>query len=180
MQPDVNISSLQIRLQPGQGRAPLEPVVERLSVDLSSEAFRKIVEQAVRMFANRLPLDVDLGTVQLIAGGAEIVTRVKRSILKADLRVRLGFSVHDGHAFRIRVSDLDAPAWVPTQLVLDQGVNYATTREGFSRVDGDNRAIDVNPEVILAATGLPMTLAQPGSWQIAPVAGSVNVSYSST
>lgn len=180
MQSEIQISDVRLRLEPGQGQSPFTPLVESLFIEITSAAFKKIVEQSVMLFADRLPVEIELGSVRLVDGGAEIVTKVKRSILKAELRARLGFATQDAETIRIRVVELEAPAWVPTQFVLDHGMNYASTRPGFSRVAGDDRAIDIKPAIVLSGTGIPLELAGPGTWTIDPSANSLGVGYSST
>lgn len=177
MQPDVQITNICLCLDPGQGRVPFEPLVESLSVELSSDAFAKIMRQGVRMAAGRAPVDVEIGSARLVTGGAEIVAKVKRSILKADLRARLAFESADGKAIRVRIAELDAPAWVPTAMVLEQAMAMAANRPGFSRVPGDGRAIDVDPAAVLASRGIPAKLAQPGVWSVQAAADTLAVDY---
>ncbi len=180
MQSDIQISDVRLRLDPGQGKMPFEPLIESLSIEITSNAFKKIAEQAVLQFADRLPVEITLSSVRLIAGGAEIVARVKRSILKAELRAVLGFSVQKEETVRVRVSELDAPAWVPAQFVLDHGMTFASARPGFSRVPGDDRAIDLKPAVVLAGAGAPVKLGEPGAWTIDSNADLLRVGYSSS
>lgn len=178
MQSDVQISDVRLRLDPRDGRVPFEPLVERLSLDLSSAAFETILRTGLVLMADRLPVEVALDSARLVDGGAEIVVKVKRSILKADLRVRLAFSVQDPSTIRVRIAELDAPAWVPTQFVLEQALNVAAAKPGFSRVPGDERAVDVNPATVIASRGIPLKLATPGAWSVDPTAQTLSVSYS--
>ena len=46
-------------------------------------------------------------------------------------------------------------------------------------VRGDDRAIDVNPAIVLTGAGIPVKLAEPGSWAIDSSSASIKVSYSS-
>ena len=156
---------------------PVTPAVEHLNLEVTTAAFTKIVEQAVRSMGGRLPVEVELGTVRLVDGGAEIVAKVKRSILKAELRARIGISISDPSTIRIRIDELDAPAWVPVQFVLDHGVNYATSRPGFSRVSGDAKAIDVKPAEVVTAANVPVSFAQPGAWSVKPTAASLTAHF---
>jgi hypothetical protein len=179
MQSDLTVSDLQVRLLPGKGSIPIEPLVERLSLELSTAAFQKIVEQGARLAAGKLPVEIELNSARLVDGGAEIVARAKRSILKADLSAKLTFAVVDGKAIRVRVAELDAPGWVPTQMVLAHGMNVAAARPGFTKVEGDDRAIDVDPRVILTSAGLPLAIAEDGLWSLNPTASALGVSFSS-
>lgn len=177
MQSDLQITDVRLRLDPRQGRVPFEPLVEQLSLDLSSDAFAKIVQAGLVLMADRLPVEVALGSARLVDGGAEIVAKVKRSILKADLRVRLEFLVHDPSTIRVRIAELDAPAWVPTQFVIENAMNVAAARPGFARVPGDERAVDVNPATVIAGRGIPLKLATPGAWSVKPTAQTLSVGY---
>ena len=57
---DLAIENLQVRLDPGDGRAPLVPAVTALGLSLSSEAFAKLVRAALGAAAGRLPVEVEL------------------------------------------------------------------------------------------------------------------------
>jgi hypothetical protein len=177
MQSDVQISDVRLALAPRPGRVPFEPQIESLNLALSSTAFLKIVQQGVKMAAGRAPVDVELSSARLVDGGAEIVTKVKRSILKADLRVRLAFESTGGETIRVRIAELDAPAWIPSSFVLDQAMGMAAGKPGLARVAGDDRAIDVDPAAILASRGIPASFAKPGVWSVDPKAEAVGVSY---
>lgn len=177
MPSDVQITNVRMRLEPGTGNLPFEPLVESLAVELSPDAFLKIVQQGLRMVAGRAPVEIELVSARLIEGGAEIVAKAKKSILKADLRARLAFSAPDGSAIRVKIAELDAPKWVPVDLVLNQGMTMATNRPGFKRVAGDERAVDVDPAAVLQSQGVPAKLAQPGVWAINPTATALSVDY---
>jgi hypothetical protein len=177
MQPDLSISDLRLRLNPRQGRLPFEPLVESLDLQLSSDAFLKIVQTGLLMMADRLPVQVELTSARLVDGGAEIVMKVRRSILKADLRVRLAFFVRDPETIRVQIAEFDGPAWVPAQFVIDQGMNVAAARPGFSRAQDDDRAIDVSPAAVIASRGIPMKLATPGAWSVEPTAEALTVTF---
>jgi hypothetical protein len=178
MQSDVQITDVRLQLNQGEGRIPFEPLVEHLALELSSVAFDKIVRRAIVLFSGRLPVEIEIGSARIVNGDAEVVAKVKRSILKADLRARLTFATPDAETIRVRVAELDAPAWVPTQMVLDHGLTMATDRPGISKVTGDGRAVDLKPAIVLAQYGLPVKLATPGAWSISPAASSIGVGYS--
>jgi hypothetical protein len=180
MQSDIQISDVRLRLDPREGRIPFQPLVEGLQLELSPDAFSKIVQIVLGLVASRLPVEVELGSARLIDGGAEIVAKVKRSILKAELRVRLALLVQNPETIRVRIDELDAPAWVPTQLVLDNAMRVAAAQPGFTRVPDDDRAVDVNPAAVIASRGIPMKLATPGFWSISATAQSLGIGYVAT
>lgn len=177
MDSELHLSEMGIRLDEGDAQHPATPVLERFKIAIAPAAFAKIVQQAVWFAAERAPVQVDLASARLVDGGAEIVIHVKRSILKAQLRIRLGFTIPDTATIRVRAVEVDAPAWVPAQFVIDHGLTLAVARPGFSRVADDPRAIDLNPAVMLSARGLPLALGQPGAWEIDSAAGSLKIGY---
>jgi hypothetical protein len=180
MQSDVVITDVQLRLQPGQGKLAFEPLVDQLALALSSDAFEKIAQTGLHMMAGRLPVEVTLSSATLTNGGAEIVAKVKKSILKADVRVRLEFAVHDPATIRVRIADLDGPAWIPTQFVIENAMTVASAKPGFSRVPGDDRAVDVNPAAVIASRGIPLKLSAPGAWSIDTDPSALSVRYAAT
>jgi hypothetical protein len=129
------------------------------------------------VIARRAPVELELASARLVESGAEVLIRVKRSILKAELRIRLSFTTPDAVTIRIKAVELDAPAWVPAQFVIDHGMTLACSRPGLARVVDDPRAIDIDPAAVLAARGLPLTLAKPGGWTIDPTAESLKIRY---
>jgi hypothetical protein len=177
MYSDVIINNVRLRLDPGHGNMPFEPLVETLSIEISADAFRKIVVEGIRKVGDRVPVEIELGSVRLLDGGAEIVMKVKRSILRAELRIRLAFSAIDPETIRVQVAELDAPAWVPTQFVIEHGMTYASSREGFTRVAGVDSAVDINPATILASRGIPVNLAKPGAWSMETTPQSILVGF---
>jgi len=177
MHSDIEITDVQVRLEPGQGRVAYQPLVERLAVSITSGAFSKLAQTALGVMGPRLPVDVELSSAELTEGGAEVVAKVKKSILKADLRVRLAFSIQDPATIRVRIAELDGPAWIPTQFVLENALNVAAARPGFTRVPEDDRAVDVNPAAVIASRGIPLRLASPGAWRIDPTASEITIGY---
>jgi hypothetical protein len=175
--PDIAITDIQLRLEPGQGRVAFQPLVERLRLGITSDAFGKVALTGLGLIAARLPVDLELTSARLVDGGAELVARVKKSFLKADLRVLLAFSVVDPATVRVRIADLEGPAWIPTQFVIENAMSVAESKPGFARVPDDDRAIDVNPAVVIASRGVPLTLATPGAWSIDATAAVLQVAY---
>ena len=174
---DIEITDIRLRLEPGNGRVAFQPLVERLRVGITSDAFGKIVQTGMELMAGRLPMEVELTSAQLVDGGAELVARVKKSFLKADLRVRLAFSVVDPTTVRVRIAELDGPAWIPTQFVIENAMSVAAAKPGFTRVPDDDRAIDVDPAAVIASRGIPLTLATPGAWSIDAADAALTVAY---
>jgi hypothetical protein len=180
MRTDLEITDVSLRLEPAAGRLPFIPLVESATVRISPSAFEKMVRTALTMVADRVPVELSLSSAGLLDGGAEIVARVKRSILKADVTVRLAFVAVAHDTIRVKVAGIDAPAWVPTQFVIEQGLAVVSNRPGFSRAEGESSAIDVKPAEVLARRGLPVKLAEPGRWSVDPRASQLVVSFAAT
>jgi hypothetical protein len=176
---DLAITNLHVRLEPGDGRAPLLPAVTTLGLSLSSDAFAKIIRAGLGMAAgkNKLPVDVELTDARLVPGGAEITARAKKSILKADVRARLDLGVENPAAIRIRIAELDGPAWLPVQMVIANAIGAMAARPGFSRVPGDDRAVDFDPAALLDGFGLPLRLVSPGAWSVEAADQQLRLSY---
>lgn len=179
MQPDIQINDLQLRLDPATGRIPFSPLVTSMHVDISQGAFEKAVRAAVVMAGDRVPVDLTLASANLVNGGAEIVARVKRSILKADVKAHLEFTAISDDTIRVRVAKIDAPAWVPTQFVIEQGMGVVAAKAGFARAADDPSALDVKPADVLARRGIPVKLAAPGSWSIDTAPDQMRVRFAS-
>ena len=176
---DITLSDLHVELAPGTDGLPFTPSLGQFSAGLSAEAFSKIVEAGIEMVKSRLPVDVQFVGSRLTNGGAEVTARVKRSVLKAEIRALLELSSPSANLIRIRFGDIAGPAWVPVGMVIEKAIERATARPGVTRAVDDPRAVDVDPVIILKALNLPLTLAQPGTWSVAPTPEAINVGYSS-
>lgn len=179
MLPDITLSDLKIQLAPGAGALPFTPAVESFAAGLSAAAFARIVEAGLAMVKSRLPVDVQFVGSQLTATGAEVTVRVKRSVLKAEIRAAIELSTPKPDVIRIRFGEIAGPAWVPGGMVVEKAIEKAVARPGVTRAADDPRAVDTDPTVILKAFNLPVTLVQPGAWTIESNPAAVNLSYSS-
>lgn len=179
MHSEVQISDVHLRLDPRQGNLPFEPLVESMRIAISPAGFEKIVRAGMARIAGKVPAEIELGSARLTDGGAEIIAKAKRSILKAEITVRLSFSAPNPDAIRVRIENLDAPAWMPTSFILDMGMGMLAGKTGLSRVPDDDRAFEVDPALILASRGIPAKLAQPGRWSVDPRASALEVAFES-
>ena len=59
-------------------------------------------------------------------------------------------------------------------------MSVAAAKPGFTRVAGDDLAIDVNPATVIASRGVPLTLATPGAWSIDATAAVLQVAYAAS
>jgi len=177
MLPDVALSNLHVQLAPGSGALPFTPSIDRFSAGLSAAAFAKIVETGIGMVQSRLPVDVQFVGSRLTDLGAEVTARVKRSVLKAEIRATLELSTPGPDRIRVRFGEIAGPAWVPAGMVIEKAIEKAAARPGVTRAADDPRAVDVDPLVILKTLNLPVALAQPGAWTVTPTPEAINVSF---
>ena len=178
MLPDVALSDLHVQLAPGSGALPFTPSVNQFSASLSADAFAKIVEAGIAMVQSRLPVEVHYVSSRLTGAGAEVTARVKRSVLKAEIRATLELSTPNPNLIRVRFGEIAGPAWVPAGMVIEKAIEKASARPGVTRAADDPRAVDIDPLVILKALNLPVTLAQPGAWTVAPSPEAIKVGFS--
>lgn len=175
---DISLTDLRVELTPGSGDVPFIPAVHQFSAGLSAAALGKIVQAGIAMVQSRLPVDVQYAGSQLSNTGAEVTARVKRSVLKADIRAQFELSTPTPNAIRVRFANISGPAWVPAGMVIDKAIEKAVAQPGVTRATDDPRAVDVDPKAIMAAFQLPVVLAEPGAWTVNPTPESINVAFS--
>lgn len=174
-EPDLHISDLAVTLEPGPPEAPLQPLVHRLGLQLSDVGFAKVIGALVAIADQRAPVDITLASCRLVPDGAELSARAGKGILRATLTTTIATSVVGGKEIRCELTDLQVPAWVPVDRLLERAIGSAGI-EGL-RLDPDNpRAILVDPAVILASQGLPAHLA-PGAWSLDITSAVLNLGF---
>lgn len=176
---DITLSDVRVDLTPGAGELPFIPAVRQFSAGLSAEAFAKIVQTGILMVQNRLPVEVHYLGSQLTETGAEVTARVKRSVLKAEIRARLELSTPTPDAIRLRFAEIAGPPWVPVSMVIDKAIEKAVARPGVTRAGDDPRAVDIDPRAILDYLHLPVALAEPGAWSLTSAPDAINLAFAS-
>jgi hypothetical protein len=175
---DISLSDLNIQLAPISGPVPFIPTVHGFSAGLSAEAFAKIVQTGMALVQSRLPVEAHYVGARLTETGAEVTARVKKSVLKAEIRARLEVSTPTPHSIRIRFGEIAGPAWVPAGMVIEKAIEKASAQPGVRRAADDPRAVDLDPQAILRAMHVPAAFAENGAWTIAPSPEAVHVSFS--
>lgn len=178
MLPDIALSDLSIQLAPISGPVPFIPTIDGFSAGLSAEAFAKVVQTGMALLQSRLPVEAQYVGSQLTETGAEVTARVKKSVLKAEIRARLEVSTPTPQSIRIRFGEIAGPAWVPVGMVIEKAIEKASAQPGVRRAADDPRAVDLDPRAILSAMNVPVALAETGAWTITPSPEAVHVSFS--
>lgn len=177
MTTDFRIHDLQLALKPGAGKPPFTAVVQTLRAELPPEGLDTIVREGLRAAAPKLPMDVEIRETRLVPGGLQISARAKRSLLKADLVATVHISSPDGKVIRVRLAQMDAPVWVPVKLVVDQAIQMAAARFGLRPVAGDDRAVDLDPVLLMRTAGVPMTFDDLGVWSVDATAAGLSMIF---
>ncbi len=179
MTSDVQLDAIQIRLDPGNGRFPLTPILQSIRAVLSPTAVEKLCRIAVKLADARAPLDLELLGSELTDGGAIVRARAKKGLLRADIQARIGIASVGPRAVRVTLQQLDAPVWVPANYVLEHAFAIAAARPGITRVDGETNALDIDPEAMLDQFELPALIQRPGAWSVQPTTRSIALHYQS-
>lgn len=159
---DIRLTDFDLALERGSaGR--IEPVVQGLRAAISADGLRLLTQELIDEARRRAPIGLTLKDVQVADNGVALVLRVEKSIFRSDLATRLVLSAPDGEALRVELADLEMPAWVPLDVLLDEAVKRGG---GALRRDaGNRRALLLDPAALLTRFGVPGRFA-PGHWAV--------------
>jgi hypothetical protein len=158
----IQLTDFDVSLERGSaGR--LQPVVQGLRVQITAEGLRELTQGLVDEADRRAPVGLALKDVRVDANGVDLVLRIEKSIFRSDLSTRLALSAPGGDVLRVELTNVDVPAWVPLDVLLDEAVKRGG---GAVRRDpGHQRAILVDPAALLTRAGVPGRFA-PGRWDV--------------
>jgi hypothetical protein len=162
--PHLELTDFDVSLERGDGRMPLQPVVQRLRVRLSPAGLAALMQSLIDEAARRAPVGLALKDIRVGPDGIFLRLRVEKSILRSDLATRLALSAPGGNVLRVALTELDMPAWIPLDLLLDEAVKRGGS--ALRRDPGDRRALLLDPAALLARFGVPGRFA-PGEWDVA-------------
>lgn len=160
---DLQLTDFDVSLEPGDAAHPLRPVVRGLRMRISASGLQTLLHGLAAEADRRAPIGVRLDNVGISAEGIDLALRMQKGIFGGDLATRLVLSTPTGKELRVELTRVEAPAWVPLDMLLDEA---ARRGDGAVRRDpGNNRALLLDPARLLAWAGLPARLA-PGLWRV--------------
>jgi hypothetical protein len=170
----MQLTDLDISLEPGDARYPMRPVVRGLRLRVSDRGLTQLAQALVDEADRRAPVGMQLKDVRVGPQGIELFLRMAKSIFSSDLSTRLVLSAPGGNELRVELTDTDMPAWVPLDMLLDE----ATKRggDGVRRDPGNPRALLLDPAALLARGGVPGRFA-PGRWAVTTSADGLDLSF---
>ena len=170
----LQLSELDIALEPGSGGQPLRPLVQGLRLHVSDQGLRELMQALVAEADRRAPLDVRLTDLMVGPEGIDLVLRIEKSILRGDLSTRLVLSAPGGEALRVELTNSNVPAWVPLEMLLEEAVKRSG---GAVRRDPAHRgALLLDPATLLARAGVPARFA-PGRWDVATSPAGIDLTF---
>jgi hypothetical protein len=169
----IQLSDFDVSLERGSaGR--LQPVVQGLRLRISERGLASLMEGLVAEADRRAPVGITLSDARVGPRGIELFLRVEKSIFRGDVSTRLVLSAPGGDALRVELTDTQVPAWVPLDVLLDEGVKRSG---GAVRRDPGNRsALLLDPAALLALLGVPGRFA-PGYWDVATSGEGIALSF---
>lgn len=169
----IQLSNFDVSLERGSG-GRLQPVVQGLQAKVTDEGLRELVQGLVDEADRRAPVGLSLKSVSAGPAGIDLRLRIEKSIFRADLATRLVLSAPGGQLLRVELTDVEAPAWAPLDVMLDEAVKRSG---GAVRRDpGNNRALLLDPVALLARLGVPGRFA-PGRWDVATSSEGIELSF---
>lgn len=141
----------------------LQPVVQGLRAFLTADGLQALAGELVREADRRAPVGLTLKEILVGQGGVYLALRLQKSILRGELATRLELSAPGGEVLRLEFAEVDMPAWVPLDLLLDEAVKRGG--RAVQRDPGNRRALLLDPAALLTRFGVPGRFA-PGTWQV--------------
>jgi hypothetical protein len=160
----MQLTDLDISLEPGTAQHPIRPVVQGLRLRVSPRGLQALMQTLVDEADRRAPVGITLKGVQVGPQGIELFARMTKSIFSSDLATRLVLSAPGGKELRVELADTNMPAWVPLDMLLDEAARRGG--DGVRRDPGNRSALLLDPAALLARAGVPGRFA-PGRWDVA-------------
>jgi hypothetical protein len=170
----MQLTDLDISLEPGDARYPMRPVVRGLRLRVSDRGLTQLAQALVDEADRRAPVGMQLKGVRVGPQGIELFLRMAKSIFSSDLSTRLVLSAPGGTELRVELTDTDMPAWVPLDMLLDEAAKRGG--DGVRRDPGNQRALLLDPAALLVRGGVPGRFA-PGRWTVTTSADGLDLSF---
>lgn len=159
----IQLSDFAITLEPGPDSRP-QALIRSLRVRVTQAGLEALVQGMVAEADRKAPVGLSLKHVAASAAGIDVVLRIEKSIFRSDLSTRLVFTAPGGTLLRVNLTELEMPAWVPFDPLLDEAIKRAG---GAVRRDpGAQRAFLLDPAELLTRFGVPGRFG-PGEWAVA-------------
>jgi hypothetical protein len=169
----IQLSDFAISMEPGLVGRP-QAVVKSLQVRVTQPGLEALLQGAVAEADRKAPVGLSLKHVAASAAGVDVVLRIEKSIFRSDLSTRLVFSAPGGTLLRVDLTELEMPAWVPFDPLLDEAIKRAG---GAVRRDPNaTRALLLDPAELLARFGVPGRFG-PGEWAVATSDAGIELAF---
>ena len=170
----MQLTDLDISLEPGDAQYPLRSVVHGLRLRVSDRGLDRLAQALIDEADRRAPVGMQLKGVRVGPQGIELFMRMAKTIFSSDLSTRLVLSAPGGNELRVELTDTDVPAWVPLDMLLDEAAKRGG--DGVRRDPGNQRALLLDPAALLARGGLPGRFA-PGRWDVTTSADGFDLTF---
>jgi hypothetical protein len=159
----IQLTDVEISLEPGDIRHPLRPVVQGLRLRISERGLQRLAQGLVDEADRRAPVGMDLLGLRIGPQGIDLDLKVAKGFFGSNLSTRLSLSAPGGQELRVALTDTGLPVWIPLDALLEEVVKRGG---GAVRRDPEHRrALLLNPAALLARFGVPGRFA-PGRWDV--------------
>ncbi|MFT4039812.1 MAG: hypothetical protein QM692_16665 [Thermomicrobiales bacterium] len=171
--PHLQISDFGLSLEVGPAGTP-QPVVQTLQARLSPAGLHFLAEGGIAEAGRRAPVGMQLQSIAVNDAGIDVKVRISKSIIKGELGTRLALSAPGGQLLRVELTNVEMPAWVPLDLVLEAAVKRSNGL--VQRDPANSRALLLNPATLLSSFGVPARFA-PGKWAVATSTDGIDLGF---
>ncbi len=169
----IQLSDFAISLEPGPGSRP-RALIRSLRVRVTQSGLEALLQGMVSEADRKAPVGLSLKHVGASAAGVDVALRIEKSIFRGDLSTRLVFTAPGGTLLRVDLTELEMPAWVPFDPLLDEAIKRAG---GAVRRDPRaKRALLLDPAEVLTRFGVPGRFG-PGQWDVATSDAGIDLAF---
>jgi hypothetical protein len=182
---EITVRNLCIDLERGTEKVPLAPIVRGLEAEITDAALSKAIRAILSIAAERLPVEMTFESAVFMPTGADVtVTAGPNRYLRAKAKADIGIAAETSDQIVVSIRDIRAMGRLPiesfTAPLIDKALAKASRFAGVTRVPGETNALAIEPNVLLAAYGVPARFDPAGQWTVRTDAGALTARFDSS
>lgn len=183
-QHDIQITEMSMDMNPHGGKIPVSMTVASLAAVLTDRWLQKMVITGLQQTGDKLPVEIEYEGAQWVATGAEVTVKAGAGrFLKASATVVIGISGEGPDLICVEVKEIQALGMLPVDSMaapaIEKGMQKAAQQPGVSIHPTRQRALLIDPNVLLRARDIPLVFQPGGRWAALGANGVMNLRFTS-
>jgi len=181
---DIQITEMSLDMNPRAGKVPVSMNVASLSAILTDRWLQKMVITGLQQTGDKLPVEVEYEGAQWAPTGAEVTVKAGAGrFLKASATVVIGIAGEGPDLICVQVQEIRAMGMLPVDSMaapaIEKGMQKAAQQPGISIHPTKQRALLIDPNVLLRSRDVPLVFQPGGRWTAQGTAGVMNLNFQS-